>query len=341
MKTILNWRFIQALTSAALIAWLLSKVDYWASLKSLTEARFSLVLLAVLASFIQWAMVNTLCWYVLLRAVHVRIDFLRLARANFSGLFYSLVLPGQVSGDLIKGMQLAAEKQQSVQFLVSILMDRVTGFWVTLALTTLAAFTTNWISLWGSSKTLGAALAFLLILSLLFFFRPLLNFWSTVLLLLSRLRLFRLAGKHLLTLSACIQQYYLSSPHVLTAVLISALSVLAGSTIVFIGACSIGIHLPFWIFLFVTGILSAIQTLPISVAGIGVREVSYVFLLEPFGVPSESSLALSAMMFAVFVVTAICGGILELYDSIQRTFKSRHFSERSKNEVPNGKAPTR
>ena len=62
---------------------------------------------------------------------------------------------------------------------------------------------------------------------------------------------------------------------------------------------------------------------PISVAGIGIREGALLYLLKPYGVLGEESLAFSLLVFAVGVLlSALVGGVLEaktiLFPSMSR-----------------------
>lgn len=65
---------------------------------------------------------------------------------------------------------------------------------------------------------------------------------------------------------------------------------------------SIALELHFGEAACVTGCLSLIVLLPISVAGIGTREAGLVFLLGKLGIPAEQALACSVLQFAIFTL---------------------------------------
>jgi uncharacterized protein (TIRG00374 family) len=52
--------------------------------------------------------------------------------------------------------------------------------------------------------------------------------------------------------------------------------------------------------------------IPFSISGLGVREVTFVALLVPYGVPSDAALALSLLVFSRGLAFALLGGILEM-----------------------------
>ncbi len=62
----------------------------------------------------------------------------------------------------------------------------------------------------------------------------------------------------------------------------------------------------------IRSIVTILSMLPISFAGIGVREGSMIFLLQAYGIESASAIALSFLMFSGNIVLALCGGLMEL-----------------------------
>lgn len=73
-------------------------------------------------------------------------------------------------------------------------------------------------------------------------------------------------------------------------------------------AMSIGFSTIGWIRSF----MKVIALLPITFAGLGVREASFAILLEPYGVPAFQAVALSLFAFMTHLVVAVFGGVLEL-----------------------------
>ena len=58
--------------------------------------------------------------------------------------------------------------------------------------------------------------------------------------------------------------------------------------------------------------LNLVQLLPITVNGIGVRDVSLVFVLQDYGVAASAAVALSMLMLARSFVMGLIGGLVEL-----------------------------
>jgi uncharacterized membrane protein YbhN (UPF0104 family) len=72
------------------------------------------------------------------------------------------------------------------------------------------------------------------------------------------------------------------------------------------------IPLSFVQLLWVVAVVSVLQALPISIAGIGVREGAYIYLLQLHGVAGTQALALSLTLFALQLSMALTGGWLQL-----------------------------
>ncbi len=72
-------------------------------------------------------------------------------------------------------------------------------------------------------------------------------------------------------------------------------------------AYSIGIRLSFFDISISSCIVWFITVIPISISGIGLREISYISILGQYGLSAESATALSLYIFSVSVITGIVG----------------------------------
>ena len=86
----------------------------------------------------------------------------------------------------------------------------------------------------------------------------------------------------------------------------------------FLLCTSFGLTVSYLQLLWVVAIVSLAQALPISIAGLGVREGVYVYLLHQLGVSTSAALALSLMVFAIQVVLAVTGGILQIGSHVKQ-----------------------
>jgi hypothetical protein len=75
---------------------------------------------------------------------------------------------------------------------------------------------------------------------------------------------------------------------------------------------AVGIDQPFSVWSAVIGLMSVIVLMPVTVAGIGLREASLVGLLDLVGVPHAQSLALGFGILAFQVMVALLGAVIDL-----------------------------
>jgi uncharacterized protein (TIRG00374 family) len=77
-------------------------------------------------------------------------------------------------------------------------------------------------------------------------------------------------------------------------------------------ARSLGIKVPYLWFLALIPAVSIISMIPVSIAGLGIREGAYIGIFAIMGVSSAQSLSISLTVFTLNLVLCIIGGILYL-----------------------------
>jgi hypothetical protein len=77
-----------------------------------------------------------------------------------------------------------------------------------------------------------------------------------------------------------------------------------------IGAAALGVPLPLAVFLTVVPLVVLIALLPISLAGLGLQDISYVYLFGLAGMPIEIALALSLLMHIFILLATVPGAWL-------------------------------
>jgi len=76
---------------------------------------------------------------------------------------------------------------------------------------------------------------------------------------------------------------------------------------------SLALHMEInWIhWAWIRSVVILLTLLPLSIAGIGIREAGLVLLLTPFGIEATSAVAYSFLMFTLIVMMAGLGGLIE------------------------------
>ncbi len=119
--------FLRFGISAALLAFLFSRIDTAETLRLLTDARMEYVGYALLI-FIVIHLVLIVRWMVVIRGLDLDIPLVNVIRFFFIGLFGNLFLPSAIGGDIIKAAGLCARRSDKQKVIASILLDRLSGF---------------------------------------------------------------------------------------------------------------------------------------------------------------------------------------------------------------------
>ena len=75
---------------------------------------------------------------------------------------------------------------------------------------------------------------------------------------------------------------------------------------------AMGYRLPWLELLVFISLISALTMLPISVNGLGVREVSYLYFFQQLGVPQEIAVSVSLLFFLMVALSSLPGGLFWL-----------------------------
>ena len=294
--------FFKALVSAALVTWLLWRTPVSEIGATLGSLDFVSIIAALVLTMAAW-------WLSALRLWCLAPEFrLRdVVRMTFVALYYGTVFPGQVAGDVMKAHRLSHRQSEPGQAAAATLIDRVVA---TFALFFLGASAAPWVQRAPDGLTLLfvlAASACLLGALLLAQSRAhkLLTRWITpkrptgLRTLLVRL----VDGLHRL----------LQHPFRLVACFMLAL-VFHGlcTAIQIVLAHALGFELPVAVWFLVYAGVALLLLLPVSFAGLGLREGGYVGLLGVFGVAATQALSLSLVLFSYLLFGALLGWIAEL-----------------------------
>ena len=301
------WLILKLTVSLALLGLLLGRVDRAQVAALLLEANPMLLGLAFAATVVAW-LLNTYKWRQLLRALGHQLAYRDLLALNYIGVFYSLVLPGQVSGEVMKGLRLTQSGCPAAHGAVSIGVDRLTGVLAlgVLGLAGLLAAPQIDVSrplLWFAAAVTGLSAGALLFVAAR---PPRMGGWFP------RARPFSYVRSLLSTLWQALAAYGNAR-----SVLLRALVLAVGFQVLvtfsnYLAALAVGVEVPFMGLVWIVALVSLVHMLPVSFAGLGVREGAYVFFLSQYGVPLASGLSLSLAIFGLILLQGVVGGALEV-----------------------------
>ena len=228
---------------------------------------------------------------------------------SFIGMFFSLLLPTLIGGDVLRVWYLNGESGRKWPAIASVFLERVNGLVILIATACVGVLIAPvelpwWIvgSVWGSAACAAVGLASV----------PILKRWR------------RLSLERREQLQAFLGM--LRSPRLLAEpTFMSILVHLAGVLILWCLGVGIGLDVPIAYYFVLVPMVSLLMLLPISVNGMGVREAGTVLFLLPLGVDQSAALALAFLWFTTGVAVSAMGGVVYLFGT-PSVAKARGYS---------------
>ena len=277
---------------------LFRRVDLGELPHALVDAGFGTLTLA-LAAYLASQVVSALRWRLIARSAGFELSASAGVRYYFIGMFFTTLGPSTLGSDVVRTLYLKTHGRSRLDAATAVLFDRVIGF-VSLAVIAAGAIASvGWPALPAPLRPATALFAASLLLAGL-----------AMLALARRRRPGYAAGPPFLTslLSLCRDGAMVARASVLSIV-VQMLQI--GVAIVLAAAVTPSVH---WTACFVfQPLVAMLGALPISVAGLGVRESGYVYFLTTLGgVPMESAAAFALAWLAILVLASLIGGIVFL-----------------------------
>lgn len=293
---------LKCAVSAALLFWLFSRIDAATVIEVLAGTQLH-YLPAGLALLLISQLLSSLRWGLLARSVGFTNSFTEFTTFYWIGMFLNLFLPSTIGGDVGKTFYLAQSRPPSSSKLnwmgkaaVSVISDRAVGL---LALVWLAAFA---IVLHPVAELPESVRYVTLCLAIVI---PLAGFLLPVLSSALR-RWFFTFGQ---SVAEALDTYRRDGRLAVSVVLLALAIHLLTAALYLPIAWSLGVELPQTYAFTVYAIVTLLSALPITFYGIGVRESALVFMLAPIGVSGEKAFAFGVLLFLVFLVANLSGGV--------------------------------
>jgi len=314
-KQLLN--ILKIAVSVGLLIFIFSTIDLQAFLLVLQGAN-PWWLLAALVMITFGVVIRAWRWKILLDAIGVRVPLGELTAIYLIGFLFNNLLPSGLGGDAMRMVELNRHSQRGSDAVTSVLVDRFLGLSALQAIALLALLYD-----WGSIPPAlayftvlifvgGLAGGLLLINQRLYL--GLRERWS----LFRRITQIKMIGN----LFESFQRYPL--PALGKSYLVSILFNLSLITMnLFIGL-ALGAQATLAQYAVFVPITSLVLVIPISFAGLGVREEAYRQLFGQVGVPPEIAVAMSLMVYFLGnICTGIIGGIIYLIRSARDVASER------------------
>lgn len=292
--------WIKILVTLILLIGLLMQSNVTQLFETLKHISWNALVLTSLLVYVA-LLVNAIKWRVLLN--HYRV--LALFKLNLIATYYSTLLPGQIFGEVVKAYRLGQEGQHEAERIAaSVVVDKITGLIGVLLVGLGGLLMAS--PLYASTLINMFLMLTIGLVSLLYFAQ----FLEIPLTYLFGNKFFMSASLKRLSIA---WQSYVQQPRVLlNSVTLGIIFQLLCVGIVQLLAQSLHISLSWYDTCWVFSVVSLAVFLPLSFAGIGLREGAFVGTFHLLGISSEQALALSFSLFSFNVLIALLGGLVEL-----------------------------
>ena len=268
-------------------------------------------ILGIVGVMVLQVIVAVFRWYRIMISKGVHISVRRSARYFWLGLFFNQLLPSSIGGDAIRGYCLVRDGQSVGRATLSVLLDRILGMAGLVVLIALAIpYAMNLINnpemQWGMMSALLVVIAGFIAILFIDIFTRRFSSWRVM--------------KGLTTLASDARQL-LGSRQGLGLVLFSVLIHILSIVVVGMLSSALSIKVDWIALTIIVPITTLLITIPLSIAGWGVREGVMVVGLGYVGIAPEEALALSILYGLLTLVVALPGVLAWLTDPAVRSLK--------------------
>lgn len=259
------------------------------------------VWLLVVTGFLLGHIFSSFKWRLLLNTVGVKISVTEAIRAHAAGLFANLCLPSVVGGDVVRAGVVMRDHQRIEGIALGSLADRVNDSFALILIAALAGIFIPHVADVAIGQMLVGVVLLLLsaVLAIFAFIR-----WFPVTRLTGKIERFVLRIREA-------QNSLIRAPGVAFAAFMMSCAIQCGFILLnVVLAGEIGLAAPISLWFFAWPMAKLIALAPISLGGIGVREVAIAGLMAPFGINSTLVVAQSLTWEVVLVGSGLFAGFI-------------------------------
>lgn len=303
-KKLPGMRILRPLVSAGLLVLVLKGTNLSEFLDLAGKANF-LWLAAAIALVLAALMVSAFRWQRLLAAQNVKVSVARLFGFYLVGLFFNNLLPTNIGGDIVRIHEVSKHTGEPSASVASVVTERLIGA-LALSMTAVLGLALSYRLAGRFSAVVIALPAIILAVILLFAIEKWRSSVSKKIWLPRRFALRRRLDDLVTSMGTCLQDRW-------NVALVTGLSLLFQFTIIattYFIFLALGLHIPVVYFLLFIPIISALQILPISISGFGVREGAYVYFFGAVGASSAQAIAASLIFWTLAALVSLAGGLI-------------------------------
>jgi len=286
---------LKAAGSALLVALVLTRVDVRDVVSAGAGAKGWLVLLAASLHLVGY-LVSAVRWRILLAGLGADVPLGTLVSSYLVGSFFNSFLPTTVGGDVVRIWD-TARHAGGAKATAAVLVERATGVGALLVMAGAALAVSPRLMVaapaaaWMAAGFAGVGIA---------------------LVLMARRVARRSAGSEgkLHRVLRAVSMYATSKRELIVACVLGVVLQLNVALHYYILSEALGQNVTPLAFLLITPVLMIVLMLPVSINGIGLREVAFIQLMGPFGVSAASAVALSVLSYLLVTAFGLIGGVV-------------------------------
>jgi len=258
-------------------------------------------------------------WRYILNQQDIRVGFIDIFKIYFIGMFYSIITPGKV-GSLMRIAYLKEKSGKSVgECSSSVVIDRMMDMFSMIALSFIG------IILFANYFP-GIVTGTLLFVVSIFF----VAFASIALFIMKerlgkkaffRVHNFLIPEKYKERAKNASASFYgnIPPPRVLAvSFMLSVLSWILVYSSMYFASLSLGLQIPFMVFITTAPIATIVGLIPITISGWGTREAVLILLFSPFMASPEALVSMSFITFTTLIVPSSIGAFILLRGTIKK-----------------------
>lgn len=305
-------QLLKILISILLMYLLIRQIDYKEFKEALENVNVLGILIVVIA-YLFSIIVNALKWKVLLPKTELTYLIVLCFRAQF----YATVLPGQLFGEASKVTVWNNRDEDIPEIAASVIFDKITGIIGQILIGVFGIYLSSKANIisykWLLIALVGLGLFFIYVSSERHLYIIIKNLFGQI-------------GKINKSLGNKLIEFYDAWYHFATKKGVLIRSILwgifnqtFGIVSIWILSMTMGLKVGFIEYCWIIPLMSVVLLLPVSFAGVGLRDTSIASMLSIFNVNKGSSLVITMSMLMAQIVAALIGGLYAIKKSIEKT----------------------
>jgi uncharacterized protein (TIRG00374 family) len=250
-------------------------------------------------------------WNVLLAVKQIQLEFRKIVKLYYISSFIGILSPTSVGTDILRIYSLYRSNSNAVESACSVLVDKIIALSSSIILALISLL------LFPMVATDAAILSTILLLVVpivglfVFIFNKYIQ--KFIFNVLEFLRLFTIKNK-LTTFLVSLQGYMIHRGLIIYLFFLSLIFQFIRVMSTYVVSLSLNLDVNIVYFFIYIPIIMVITAIPISVAGIGVRESAFIYFFSMAGLSASGALTLSVLLYALVIISTIPGGIIYLID---------------------------